>query len=301
MGLSENLQSLRKLKNMSQEQLAEKLSVSRQAVSKWESGNGYPETEKLILICDLFECNMDTLLKGKITDDVTKEKKKYEMVQEKLSKGIALGVGLILLGVAILLFFAGMAEMSGSEMLEERYSILGVTILLAFIAIAVPIFIIRGSQYDNFKERYPKISNLYTEEEIEKFNSKYTIAMAVSVGLILLGVIGVVFLYGMRLVPEESTVPVVILMLLLAVSVPIFIYYGIQKNKYNIEKYNYINSEEGKNVEKKIDKVCGIIMLITTAIYLVISFVFNIWELSWLVFAIGGIACGIVSVALEKE
>ena len=48
MGFSENLQNLRKIKNMSQEQLAEKLDVSRQAVSKWESGNGYPETEKII-------------------------------------------------------------------------------------------------------------------------------------------------------------------------------------------------------------------------------------------------------------
>ena len=48
MGFSENLQILRKMKNMSQEQLAERLDVSRQAVSKWESGNGYPETEKLI-------------------------------------------------------------------------------------------------------------------------------------------------------------------------------------------------------------------------------------------------------------
>lgn len=44
MSLSENLQNLRKIKNMSQEELAEKLNVSRQAVSKWESGNGYPET-----------------------------------------------------------------------------------------------------------------------------------------------------------------------------------------------------------------------------------------------------------------
>ena len=51
MSISENLQILRKSKNMSQEELAEKLNVSRQAVSKWESGSGYPETEKIISIC----------------------------------------------------------------------------------------------------------------------------------------------------------------------------------------------------------------------------------------------------------
>lgn len=63
MGFSENLQNLRKIKNMSQEQLAEKLEVSRQAVSKWESGNGYPETEKLITICEIFDCSMDYYIK----------------------------------------------------------------------------------------------------------------------------------------------------------------------------------------------------------------------------------------------
>lgn len=43
----ENLQKLRKSKNLSQEDLASKLGISRQAVSKWESGNAYPETENL--------------------------------------------------------------------------------------------------------------------------------------------------------------------------------------------------------------------------------------------------------------
>ncbi len=81
MGFNENLQNLRKIKNMSQEQLAEKLEVSRQSVSKWESGNGYPETEKLITICEIFDCSMDNLLKGKITADTTGVKKEYENFQ----------------------------------------------------------------------------------------------------------------------------------------------------------------------------------------------------------------------------
>ena len=55
MNLSENLQNLRKAKGMSQEELAEKLDVSRQAVSKWETGETSPETEKIIMICDLFD------------------------------------------------------------------------------------------------------------------------------------------------------------------------------------------------------------------------------------------------------
>lgn len=51
MKLSENLKNIRKENNLSQEQLAEKLGVSRQAVSKWESGQSYPEMDKVLLIC----------------------------------------------------------------------------------------------------------------------------------------------------------------------------------------------------------------------------------------------------------
>ena len=60
--LSENLKKIRKDNNLSQEQLAEKLGVSRQAISKWESGAAYPEMEKIIQLCDKFDMNIDDLL-----------------------------------------------------------------------------------------------------------------------------------------------------------------------------------------------------------------------------------------------
>ena len=57
------LQNLRKGKGLSQEALAEQLNVSRQAVSKWESGAGYPEMDKLILLSNLFGVTIDYLVK----------------------------------------------------------------------------------------------------------------------------------------------------------------------------------------------------------------------------------------------
>lgn len=65
MKFSEKLQSLRKGKGLSQEKLAEFLDVSRQAVSKWESGQTYPEIEKLIVLCDLFEITLDELVRDR--------------------------------------------------------------------------------------------------------------------------------------------------------------------------------------------------------------------------------------------
>lgn len=64
MGFSEKLQELRKREGISQEDLARELGVSRQAVSKWESGQSLPETEKLIAISNFFEISLDDLVRG---------------------------------------------------------------------------------------------------------------------------------------------------------------------------------------------------------------------------------------------
>ena len=64
MSFGQNLQFLRKMGNkMTQEELAEKLGVSRQTVSKWESGTVYPEMDKIVELCNLFSCTMDELVR----------------------------------------------------------------------------------------------------------------------------------------------------------------------------------------------------------------------------------------------
>lgn len=64
MALSDKLYMLRKKSGLSQEQLAEQLSVSRQAISKWESGQSVPESEKLVAISNYFKVSLDYLLKN---------------------------------------------------------------------------------------------------------------------------------------------------------------------------------------------------------------------------------------------
>ena len=74
MSFNEKLQKLRKEKGFSQEELADKLEVTRQSVSKWESGQTYPEMDKLLAICKIFNCTLE-----EITNDEIKEiKKLYE-------------------------------------------------------------------------------------------------------------------------------------------------------------------------------------------------------------------------------
>ncbi|MGX4598106.1 helix-turn-helix domain-containing protein [Faecalimicrobium sp. JNUCC 81] len=75
MNLSENLKKLRREKKLSQEQLAKMINVSRQAVSKWESGKTYPDIDNLILLRDIFNVTLDDLIinESKIKDEETIE------------------------------------------------------------------------------------------------------------------------------------------------------------------------------------------------------------------------------------
>lgn len=74
MKFNEKLQKLRKENKMSQEQLADLLDVSRQAVSKWESGTTYPEMDKLLMLCKIFKCTLDELTNDDISDITVEEK-----------------------------------------------------------------------------------------------------------------------------------------------------------------------------------------------------------------------------------
>lgn len=66
MGFAENLKQIRKQNNLSQEDLAELLDVSRQAVSKWEQGTGYPEVDKLLLLSNKLNVSLDSLMATEI-------------------------------------------------------------------------------------------------------------------------------------------------------------------------------------------------------------------------------------------
>lgn len=76
MNLADNLKRIRKEHNLSQEQLADKLNVSRQAVSKWESGQAYPEMDKMLQLCQIFNLNIDELLNQNIKDVNSKKEAK---------------------------------------------------------------------------------------------------------------------------------------------------------------------------------------------------------------------------------
>lgn len=86
MKFGENLYNLRKKSKMSQEDLAEKLDVSRQSISKWENGSAYPEMNRILELCKIFKCNLNDLVNANILDlDSLDEEIKMNAV--KFTKG----------------------------------------------------------------------------------------------------------------------------------------------------------------------------------------------------------------------
>ena len=113
MKFGDNLYNLRKNAKMSQEKLAEKMSVSRQSISKWENGESYPEMDKILKLCNIFHCKINDLVHEDLTDinsldeeiimSVVKFNEKKQNQVKSLSNVISLigKIGGIVLKVAI--------------------------------------------------------------------------------------------------------------------------------------------------------------------------------------------------------
>lgn len=99
MNMSDRIQYLRKTKGISQEELADKVGVSRQAVSKWESEQSTPDLEKVIIMSDFFGVTTDYILKG--IEPVTDKEQKVKRLQAKYF--ISHQQLLLLLGYSVLL------------------------------------------------------------------------------------------------------------------------------------------------------------------------------------------------------
>lgn len=85
MDISEKLLQLRKAGSLTQEQLAEKLDVSRQSVSKWESGQAVPEPDKIVALSELFHVSTDTLLKSSELDELSMKTRMLEKSQREIA------------------------------------------------------------------------------------------------------------------------------------------------------------------------------------------------------------------------
>lgn len=101
MKFGDNLKKIRKLSKLSQEDLAEKVGVSRQSVSKWECGESYPEMNNILALCHIFGCKMNDLVQENLMDidqlgeDVKMSVVKFKKEEQKKMKGLSKAIYLI--------------------------------------------------------------------------------------------------------------------------------------------------------------------------------------------------------------
>ena len=299
MSFGDNLQFYRKSRELTQEDFAEQMGVSRQTVSKWESGASFPEMEKLIQMCSMFGCSMDTLVRGDAEKELATDSTGYDKQMNGFSKAIALGVFLILLGVSLLLFMSGFGANAG----------IAVAVLLAFIIVAVAIFVVFGMKQDNFETKHPFIVPFYTEEQKESFKNKAIYLIAGSIAAIMIGVIILIVMCEVIERPAAfsqemwESLAAGILLLIIAFASATIVYAALQLEKYDVEHYNAEHNPdpETKRRRELAGKICACIMLLATAIYVVLGCLWGRWDNEWWLFAAGGILCAIVCIVLNKD
>ncbi len=317
---AKNLQYLRKRDKITQEDLADRLGVSRQSVSKWETGEAYPETEKLIALCDLFAVSLDDLMRRDISQTDADEQtatartaeadgRDYAAHMNRFSRGMALGVGSILFGVAACLLLSGFKQYGPHG---ELFAVLGAVAVLLFVAAAVFLFVIHGMAHDRFQKEHPVIENPFSEEESKAFAKKFSIAVACFVSAILLTVAALIVVSALleegiiavspNRKDEVSCYTVACFFAVLAFLVGGLVYFGIQFSKYDIASYNKQTERERASGAPRLESaVNGVIMLTAAALYLVIGFVWELWHPGWIVFPVGGILCAIVDMILDAK
>lgn len=296
---AKNLSILRRRAGYTQETLAEALGVSRQAVGKWESGQGFPEAATLVTLADLLGCSLDQLMREELSGELPPpaepepgwadpgyQWETYIQHMRRFALAISFGVALILMGVA--------ATLVACVILGDDTGLVALPVLFA-VAGAVFLFVFAGLDDDNFKKSCPVPPLCPWSEEVERFRQVFRLGLPTAIGGIILSVailVGVLSFVG----EENETLVLYILagfLLLLALCVGSIVYLGILEDAYDE------NSEE--RVGKKGSDVRGVIMLIATGIFLLLGFVWNKWHPGWVVFPIAGLLCAITDKVDGKE
>ncbi len=286
---AQNLAALRKRAGYTQETLAEALGVSRQAVGKWESGQGLPEASTLLTLADLLGCSLDQLMRQPLEDETVEAAGSepdaadnpaadwavFVQHMNRFAFQIALGVVLVLVGVALTVAAAAFFPDSGAVALP----------LLVLVACAVFNFVFAGLDHDNFQRAYPiQPPCPYPDEEAE-FDARFRGGMAAAVSGVL---VSVVLLVAAAVLFEHDefilTLAVAGFFLLLAACVGVMVWLGIRHSMYHPEPERSKTSRD----------VSGIIMLLATALYLLLGFCGNLWHPGWVVFPVAGILCAII-------
>ncbi len=319
--LADKIMMLRKKCGWSQEELAEKLNVSRQSVSKWEGAQSIPDLEKILTMSKLFGVSTDFLMKDEMemeepvkeaVDDATIRKVSMEdanrflKVKRETAKPIAFGVFLCIISPICLFVLGAMSEVEKYPITENMASGIGMVTLFVLIAIAAAIFIPCGMKTKEFEYlENEKIETEYgvigmVKERKKQYGATYT---RYNVFGTLLCICSLIPLFGGVVFSEEDVFMVsmlAIMLVLVGLGTIFFILAGIRNASF--EK---LLQEGDYSVEKK-EKKGGIIGAITTAYWLLVTAGFlcyslprNNWRDSYIIWPVAGVVYAALVVVLN--
>lgn len=324
--LADKIINLRKKNGMSQEDLAGKLNVSRQSVSKWESAQSIPDLDKIIQMSSLFGVSTDFLLKDEIEledcsvlvdEDPCTETKRVSMEiandfiakRHKNAFKVALGVLLCIISPITLIILAGLFEYRGF-LSENITCAIGLITMFVFVAIAIGLFLISGN---NTKE-YEYITTKSFETEygvtgmVKQRKKEYqSIYNAMNTTGIIICILSVIPLFiGLFLENELFAVcGVAVLMGIAALGVFLIVYTGCKMGAYVALLQEGDYAKHLKENNPLFAAITTAYWLIATVVYLVWSFVGNAWNISWLVWVVAGVLYGalspLLSIAFKKK
>lgn len=309
--MADKIIKLRKQNGWSQEELADRLGVSRQAVSKWEGGNAIPDLEKIVNMSALFGVSTDYLLKDEIetaspseTDDSkyedsdrhvsVEEANGFMDMTESLSRKMAIGVQMCVLGPAFLVFMAAVTEMKTAHISDETAMGIGMSVLLIIVAGGVGLLISAGLKLKRYE--YIKTDGIKLEYGVagivkkkkEEFEKSYHNGVVIGVILCIASVIPLMIslMSGNDILTVACTS---ILLIMVSFGVHIFVRVGTIENTYKALLQEEDFSYESKIVEKKLDLFYPVYWCAWTALYLGVSFWFNNWDRSWIIWPVAGV------------
>ena len=339
------LYGLRKAKGMTQQELAGMLGVTNRAVSKWETGEAFPETAQLVPLADIFGVTVDDLLRGRAQSeqnptaeqetkqpgseregDLAPEQKSEReahgahSVHAELHKGhreeiiarympdgwhkkfallICIGVALMLAGVLSVIIVGFVTE--------NEAAVCGVVgIMLALIAAGVDLCIIAGI---NNGMLFLPVPDPMWQKNVKKFSA----FISAGVTAIFLAVAAFTVFSSFQDNSAPFITGMVVGFVLLFVGVSLLVYGGVFWGGYS-KRATKLLEEQGGEAERDVlavlhedkeetigGKLSGILMLLTTAIFLVMGIVWNLWHPGWIIFPVSGILCGILNIVFGKK
>lgn len=310
----------RKRNGWSQEELADKLQVSRQSVSKWEGAQSIPDINRIIQMADLFGVSTDYLLKddasrdnevvmteteegrGKIHKLTMEEASEYLSIQKNYAPRVALGVTLCILSPVLLIVLAGLSEAGLFGISENLAAGVGLVILLVMVAVAVYVFINYGSKVSKYEFlEKEEIDTAYGVDGMvrEKKNAyEATFNRSISIGVVMCVLCCVPLLLASVMEAEDYILcsMVGVLLTIISVAVNLFVRSGMVMNSYKclLQEGDYTVSN--KKNSPVTERIAAIYWLLATALYLGISFYRNSWDTSWIIWPVAGVLFVVVMV-----